>query len=175
MNMHAKLSMEIPKEEVAVRRVNYAVQSPELVKKFIELLVATGDSSIEEPICDIVAVRAAQMNGCTFCLDLCVRQARIHGEHELRLHHLAAWRDSTLFGPRERAALAWTEILTKLPEEGVANGIYERVRIELSEKEISDLSFVVTVVNSWIRLNVVSRTVLSYIDTKFGFENADLD
>ena len=70
-----------------------------------------------------------------------VKQARIQGERELRIHHLAAWRESTLFVPRERAALAWTEVLTRLPEHGVPDDIYERVRTQLSEKELSDLSF----------------------------------
>jgi AhpD family alkylhydroperoxidase len=81
-------------------RVNYAEQSPELLKKFTEFLAATRESSIEEPIRDLVAIRAAQLNGCSFCLDMHVKQAKIHGERELRLYHLAAWRDSTLFAPR---------------------------------------------------------------------------
>ncbi|KUM27370.1 alkylhydroperoxidase [Mesorhizobium loti] len=155
-------------------RINYAEQSPELLKKFTEFLAATRESSIEEPIRDLVAIRAAQMNGCTFCLDMHVKQAKIHGERELRLYHLAAWRDSTLFAPRERAALAWTEVLTKLPEQGVPDDIYERVRTQLSEKEISDLSFVVMVVNSWNRLNVGFKTVPGSADAKFGLEKAAL-
>jgi len=92
----------------------------------------------------------------------------MHGERELRLYHLAAWRDSTLFAPRERAALAWTEILTKLPEQGVPNELYERVRTQLSEKEISDLTFVVMVVNSWNRLNIAFKTEPGSLDAKFG-------
>ena len=76
-----------------------------------------------------------------------VKQAKIHGERELRLYHLAAWRDSTLFAPRERAALAWTEVLTRLPKQGVPDDIDERVRTQLSEKEISDLPFVVQILS----------------------------
>jgi AhpD family alkylhydroperoxidase len=116
----------------ATRELCRAVAS--LLRKFIELLAAAGDSSIKEPIRDIVAVRAAQMNNCTFCLDLCARQAKIHGEYELRLHHLAAWQDSALFGPRERVALASIEVLTKLPEEGVANEIYDPSGSELFQE-----------------------------------------
>jgi AhpD family alkylhydroperoxidase len=156
-------------------RANYAEQSPELLKKFTELLGATRESAIEEPIRDLVAIRAAQMNGCTFCLDMHVKQARIHGERELRLHHLAGWRDSDLFSPRERAALAWTEVLTKLPEQGVSDEIYDRVRTQLSEKEISDLTFVVVVVNSWNRMNIGFKTAPGSADAKFGLAKADLN
>jgi alkylhydroperoxidase family enzyme len=103
-----------------------------------------------------------------------LRWAKLHGERELRLYHLAAWRDSTLFAPRERAALAWTEVLTKLPEQGVPDEIYERVRTQLSEKEISDLSFVVMVINSWNRLNVGFRSVPGSADARFGLDKAGL-
>jgi len=156
------------------QRVNYAKQSPELLKKFTELLAATRESAIEEPIRDLVAVRAAQLNGCTFCLDMHVKQAKLHGERELRLYHLAAWRDSELFVPRERAALAWTEILTRIPEMGVPDDLYERVRTQLSEKEISDLSFIVMVVNSWSRLNIGFKTVPGSSDAMFGLDKAGL-
>lgn len=175
MNVHAKSSMNAQKGKAAAPRVNYAEQSPELLKKFTEFLAATRESSIEEPIRDLVAIRAAQMNGCSFCVDMHVKQAKLHGERELRLYHLAAWRDSTLFAPRERAALAWTEVLTKLPEQGVPDDIYDRVRTQLSEKEISDLSFVVMVVNSWNRLNVGFKTVPGSADAKFGLDKAGLN
>lgn len=155
-------------------RANYVEQSPELLTKFTELLAATREGAIEEPIRDLVAIRAAQMNGCTFCLDMHVKQAKIHGERELRLYHLAAWRDSTLFVPRERAALAWTEILTKLPEQGVPDELYERVRTQLSEKEISDLTFVIMVVNAWNRLNIGFKPAPGSADAKFGLDKAML-
>ncbi|RYE51884.1 MAG: carboxymuconolactone decarboxylase family protein [Hyphomicrobiales bacterium] len=158
----------------AVNRANYAEQSPELLSKFVLVLGAIRNSAIEESIRDLVAIRTSQMNGCTFCLDMHVKQAKIHGERELRLYHLAAWRDSTLFAPRERAALAWTEILTKLPEQGVPDDVYDRVRSQLSEKEISDLSFLVVVMNSWNRLNVGFRTIPGSADAMYGLEKASL-
>jgi len=96
------------------QRADYAQQSPELLKKFIEFLATIRESSIEGTIRDLVAVRTARRNGCAFCLDMHVKQARTRGERELRLYHLARWRDSTLFTPREHVALAWTEIPTKL-------------------------------------------------------------
>jgi alkylhydroperoxidase family enzyme len=103
-----------------------------------------------------------------------VKQAKIHGERELRLYHLASWRDSNLFAPRERAALAWTEVLTKIPEQGVPDEIYDRVRTQLSEKEISDVTFVVVAINSWNRLSIGFKTVPGSLDAKFGLDKAAL-
>ncbi|AUW43427.1 carboxymuconolactone decarboxylase family protein [Rhizobium leguminosarum] len=141
------------------QRLNYAQQSPELFKKFMEFSMALKSSVIDEKLQALVEVRASQINGCGFCLDMHVKQAKILGETELRLYHVAIWRESTLFIPRERAALAWTEALTKLPEGGIPDEIYERVRGQLSEKEISDLTFVVMAINAWNRVNVGFKTV----------------
>ncbi|KAG1375319.1 hypothetical protein G6F59_018339 [Rhizopus arrhizus] len=77
--------------------------------------------TIEQSILDLIEIRASQINGCGFCLDMHVKQAKLRGERELRLHHVALWRESTLFSARERAALAWTEALTTLPAHGVPN------------------------------------------------------
>lgn len=156
-------------------RVNWVEQSPELVKKFTGVATALRASSIEESILNLVNIRASQLNGCSFCLDMHVKQAKMHGERELRLYHMAAWRDSTLFAPRERAALAWTEVLTKLPDQGVSDEIYERVRTQLSEKEISDLSFAVMLINSWNRLNVGFKTVPGSADGMYGLDKAGLN
>ncbi len=157
------------------QRINYMQQSPELFRKFIEFNTLVKESAIEEPIRDLVAIRASQLNGCAFCLDMHVKQAKIHGERELRIHHLSVWRESTLFIPRERAALAWAEVLTKLPEQGVPDEIYERVRGQLSEKEISDLTFAVMSINAWNRVNVGFRTVPGTHDKAFGLDKAKLD
>jgi AhpD family alkylhydroperoxidase len=156
------------------QRVNYVQQSPELFKKLVQFNLLVDDGAIEQSIRDLVAIRASQLNGCAYCLDMHIKQARIHGERELRLHHLAAWRESTLFIPRERAALAWTEILTRLPEQGVPDDIYDRVRTQLSEKELSDLSFSVMVINAWNRVNVAFRTVPGSSDKAFGLDKAQL-
>lgn len=156
------------------QRINYVQQSPELFKKLLELSNLLKDGTIEESIRDLVSIRASQLNGCAFCLDMHVKEARIHGERELRIHHLAAWRDSTLFAPRERAALAWTEVLTTLSEQGVPDEIYERVRAQLSEKELSDLTFEVMVINGWNRANVAFKTVPGSSDKAFGLDKANL-
>jgi len=160
--------------KVPLPRINFTEQSPELLKKFNEVLVATRSGSIEESVRDLVNIRASQMNGCAFCLDMHVKQAKLHGERELRLYHLATWRDSTLFAPRERAALAWTEVLTKLPEQGVPDEIYERVHTQLSEAEISDLTYVVMVINAWNRMNVGFKSVPGTADARFGLDKAGL-
>ncbi|KOF55046.1 MULTISPECIES: carboxymuconolactone decarboxylase family protein [unclassified Achromobacter] len=157
------------------QRLNAFAQSPELFKKFIEFGLLVRSGAIEESILALVEIRASQMNGCAFCLDMHVKQAKIHGERELRLHHVAIWRESPLFSPRERAALEWTEALTKLPEQGVPDEIYERVRAQLSEKEISDLSFAIMAINGWNRLNVGLRTVPGSVDKAYGLDKAKLD
>lgn len=158
----------------AAARVDVFAQSAALAKPLMELGAALAKSAVEEPIRDLVALRASQLNGCTFCIDMHVKQAKIHGERELRLHHVAGWRESTLFTPRERAALAWTEVITKLPDGGVADEVYERVRDELSEREISDLTFAIAATNMWNRLNVSFRTVPGTLDAKFGLTEAGL-
>ncbi|MFL5018030.1 MAG: carboxymuconolactone decarboxylase family protein [Rhizobium sp.] len=157
------------------QRLNYAQQSPELFKKFMEFSMALKGSVIDEKLQALVEIRASQINGCGFCLDMHVKQAKIHGETELRLYHVAIWRESNLFIPRERAALAWTEALTKLPEGGVPDEIYERVRGQLSEKEISDLTFVVMAINAWNRVNVGFKTVPGAADKAYGLDKAGLN
>ncbi|OXJ22530.1 carboxymuconolactone decarboxylase family protein [Burkholderia sp. HI2714] len=156
------------------QRLNYIQQSPELSKKLLDLSNLLRSSAIEESIRDLVSIRASQLNGCAFCVDMHVKEAHIHGERELRLHHLATWRESTLFAPRERAALAWTEALTKLGEHGVPDDIYDRVRGQLSEKELSDLTFEVMAINAWNRANVAFRTVPGSSDKAFGLDKANL-
>lgn len=157
------------------QRLNYAQQSPELFKKLMELSMALSDGVIEQAIHDLVHIRASQINGCGSCLDMHVKEAKIHGESELRLHHVAIWRESNLFIPRERAALAWTEALTTLREGGVPDDIYERVRSQLSEREISDLTFSIMVINAWNRVNVAFKTVPGSADKAYGLDKAGLN
>jgi AhpD family alkylhydroperoxidase len=156
------------------QRINYIQQSPELFKKFVEFSTALTKTAIEQEIRDLVSIRASQLNGCAFCLDMHAKEARMHGERELRIHHLPAWRESTLFSARERAALAWTEVVTKLPEHGVSDEVYERVRTQLSEKELSDLTFDVMAINAWNRANIAFTTVPGSADKAFGLDKANL-
>lgn len=156
------------------QRLDYMQQAPALFKKLVELSGVVHDASIEESIQDLVAIRASQINGCGFCVDMHIKQATIHGERALRLHHLAAWRESTLFAPRERAALAWTEALTTLAPEGVPDALYERVRSQLSEKEVTDLTYSIMTINAWNRINVAFKIVPGSHDKAFGLEKAGL-
>jgi len=157
------------------QRLNYAQHSPELFKKLSDLSAALKGSAIEQKIRDLVQLRASQINGCAFCLDMHVKEAKIHGESELRLFHVAIWRESNLFLPRERAALTWTEAVTRLPEGGVPEELYERVRAELSEKEISDLTFSIMVINAWNRASVAFKAVPGSADKAYGLDKAGLN
>ncbi|APG94939.1 carboxymuconolactone decarboxylase family protein [Sinorhizobium americanum] len=157
------------------QRLNYAQQSPELFKKLSELSMALKDSVIDQTIRDLVNIRASQINGCGFCLDMHVKEAKIHGESELRLYHIAIWRESNLFIPRERAALAWTEAVTRLPEGGIPDELYERVRAQLSEKEISDLTFSIMVINAWNRASISFKNVPGSADKLYGLDKAGLN
>ncbi|GAB1577698.1 carboxymuconolactone decarboxylase family protein [Bordetella petrii] len=156
------------------QRLDYFEASPEFSKAYLAFSTALKARPVIREFEDLVTIRASQINSCGFCLDMHVKQAKIHGERELRLHHIAAWRDSTLFSPRERAALAWTEALTTLSPQGVPDAVYESVRRELSETEISDLTFLVVGINGWNRLNVGFRTTPGSADRQFGLDKAGL-
>lgn len=156
------------------QRIDYQKQSAELFKKFVEFSFAIKSSAIEQSIRDLVDIRASQLNQCAFCVDMHVKEATMHGERALRLHHIAIWRESQLFSPRERAALAWTEVLTQIPAHGVADDIYDRVRSHLSEKELSDLSFQIMAINGWNRINVGFQVVPGTYDKAFGVDKSGL-
>lgn len=157
------------------QRIDYQKQSPELFNKLVALNMQIGHSSLEETINYLVEIRASQINGCSFCLDMHIKQALIHGERPLRLHHLAAWRESPLFSPRERAALAWTEVLTQLPPQGVPEDIYTHVREQFSEKELTDLTYAVMTINAWNRINVAFTSVPGTADKAYGLDKAGLE
>jgi AhpD family alkylhydroperoxidase len=156
-------------------RLDYMARSPQLFKKLLDFSMAVSKNSALEPtLHHLVEIRASQLNGCAFCVDMHVKQARLHGERELRLHHVVIWRESPLFSPRERAALAWTEALTQLPAEGVSDALYDKVRTQLSEQEISDLTYAITAINAWNRLNAAFHNVPGSRDVEFGLDKAGL-
>ncbi len=156
------------------QRLDHSQQSPALFKKFVDFSMALHASSIEAPLRALVEIRASQMNGCAFCLDMHVKQAKIGGERELRLHHVAIWRESPLFSPRERAALAWTEALTRIPEGGTSDALFDSVRTQLSEKEISDLTYEIMAINAWNRASIAFRSVPGSLDKMYGLDKAGL-
>jgi alkylhydroperoxidase family enzyme len=103
-----------------------------------------------------------------------IKQAKIHGERELRLHHIAIWRESPLFTLKERAALAWTEALTQIAPEGVSDAAYGEAREHFSEEELSQLTFRVAAINGWNRMNVAFRTTPGSKDKMYGLDKAAL-
>lgn len=156
-------------------RLNFMQQSPELVQKLVEFSAAIANSGhIETELAHLVDIRASQMNGCAFCLDMHVKQARIHGERELRLHHVAIWRESPLFTPRERAVLALTEALTQIAPTGLSDELYDQLCEQFSVKELSALTFRVICINAWNRANVAFRTTPGCHDKAFGLDKAGL-
>ena len=156
-------------------RLNAMQQSPDLVKKLQDFCTAIIESGhIEQRLSHLVDIRASQMNGCTLCLDMHVKEAKLHGERELRLYHVAAWRESPLFTPKERAALALTEALTHLAPTGVSDELYTELREQFSEKELSTLTFRVMGINAWNRVNVAFRHKPGALDKALGLDKAGL-
>lgn len=149
-----------------IPRIDYLKQSPELFKKFLDFSMAIAASgSIDTTISHLVDIRASQLNGCAFCLDMHTKDARAAGESEQRLYLLPAWREAPCYTERERAALAWTEALTQLSAtHDVPDEVYEQARAQFSEKELVDLTLAIIAINGWNRLNVAFRsTVGDYV------------
>jgi AhpD family alkylhydroperoxidase len=156
-------------------RLNYMEQSPELVTKLIDFSMAiTNSGDLEPELAHLVDIRASQMNGCAFCLDMHVKEAKLHGERELRLYHVAIWRESPLFTPKERAALALTEALTHIAPIGVCDELYAELREHFSEKQLSTLIFRVMGINAWNRANIAFRTTPGAHDKTFKLDKAGL-
>src|SRR5262245_50148077 len=114
---------------------------------------------LEKSLLDLMRLRASQINGCAYCIDMHWKDLRALGEGEQRLYGLDAWRESPYYTERERAALAWTESVTNVREGHVPDEVYEQVAKHFSEKEIADLTLVVVSINGWNRLNIAARTV----------------
>jgi AhpD family alkylhydroperoxidase len=163
------------KETIMSLRMDYTAQSPEFLHKYLELSMALKHSSVEPAILHLVDIRASQMNGCAFCVDMHVKQAKIAGERELRLHHVTIWRESALFSPKERAALEWTEILTRLPEHGVSDEVYNAVHEHFSDKELTELTFAIMVINGWNRASIGFRAEPGSQDKAYGLTAAGLN
>jgi AhpD family alkylhydroperoxidase len=132
-------------------------------------------SGLAASLIDLVKIRVSQLNGCIFCVDMHIKEARLHGEREIRLHHLAAWHESTLFSDQERAALEWAEQLTRIGHGGISDADYQRIAAHYSEKEISDLTFAVGSINFWNRIGVAFRPEPGSMDALLGLDKALLN
>jgi AhpD family alkylhydroperoxidase len=120
-------------------------------------LSAEVEGRLERPLFELVKIRASQMNGCAYCIDMHTKDARLAGETEQRIYALNAWRETPFFTERERAALEWTEAVTRVGDTHVPDEIYERVSAQFPEAELVALTFAVIVINSWNRLAISFR------------------
>lgn len=131
--------------------------APASVKAMYALHASFAGSSIGHNLHELVNLRASQINGCAFCIHMHSTDLRQHGESEMRLYMLGAWRESTLYSARERAALGWTEALTRLAETGAPDADYAALKAEFSEEEQVQLSFMIGAINVWNRVQVGFR------------------
>jgi AhpD family alkylhydroperoxidase len=138
-------------------RFNYAKAFPEGVHALNGLGEAVKNSGLESSLLELVKVRASQLNGCAFCIDMHTQDARVGGETEQRLYALSAWRETPFFSARERAALAWTEALTNIQQGHAADEVYEAARSEFAEPELAKLTIAIALINAWNRIAIASR------------------
>jgi AhpD family alkylhydroperoxidase len=128
------------------------------VKAMFALQQAVQASGLEPTLLHLVKIRASQMNGCAYCIDMHTKDARAAGESEQRIYALSAWRETPFFSPRERAALDWTESLTAIAETHVPDEVFARVRDQFEEPELVALTFAIVAINGWNRLAISVRT-----------------
>lgn len=140
------------------RRLDYSKAAPdgiEILRQMERYLKKTG---LEPDLVELVKLRASQINGCAYCIDMHTKDARSHGESEQRLYGITAWRETFFYTERERAALAWTEAVTRISEDQVPKEIYQQAKQQFTEKELVDLTLAVIAINSWNRLAISFRT-----------------
>jgi AhpD family alkylhydroperoxidase len=140
-------------------RINLMNVNSGIVHAMLGLEKQVSKGGLDNKLLHLVRMRASQINGCAYCLDMHSKDARAAGETEQRLYGLNAWRETPYYSARERAALEWTEALTLVTEGHVPDEVYERVRQEFSDDELAHLSLAIVAINGWNRLNVAVRTV----------------
>lgn len=153
-------------------RLNY---SQHAIASYKALLALEASLNLDSTLKDLVKLRVSQINGCVFCVDMHVKEAKLHGERELRLHHLAVWRESSLFSGKERAALQWAERLTRLADQAVGDADYAAVRAHFDDEELVALTHVINTINVWNRLNVAFATPAGSMDSLMGLDRAGLN
>ncbi|KQZ81339.1 alkylhydroperoxidase [Mesorhizobium sp. Root157] len=136
------------------QRLQFFAKAPALMKQVQALNQAVENSGLERSLLHLIKLRASQINGCSFCVDMHSREAREDGETEQRLYLVAAWKESPLYSERERTAFAWTEAVTKISEGGVSDALYEQALKHFSEEELTRLTVAVGMINVWNRLCV---------------------
>lgn len=143
------------------QRLNFYQTGPDAMKAMLGLEQHLGKTGLEKPLTELVRLRASQINGCAYCVDLHSSDARKAGESERRLATLVVWRESPLFTERERAALEWTEALTLVAQTHVPDEVWERVQPHFTPEEQVDLTLLVTTINAWNRFAIAFRKPLN--------------
>jgi len=139
------------------QRIKYQEKYPGLLKGMIEIEKQIHKSSLEKSVYELVKLRASQINGCAYCIDMHSKDARAQGETEQRLYALNAWRETPFYTKKERAALEWTEALTLISENDVPDELYERVKDQFAEEEMMALTMAIVAINGWNRLAISMR------------------
>ena len=138
-------------------RIRYGKAAPEAYKAIRDLQGFVDKLEFPRKLVELVKIRASQLNGCAHCLDMHTKDAIALGEDKQRLFMLEAWRETSLYSDRERAAIEWTEALTLVSKDRVPQEVYERVRREFKEKELVELTMVIIAINAWNRLSIAFR------------------
>jgi AhpD family alkylhydroperoxidase len=138
-------------------RLNYAAASPAGFEAMRTLEDHVRQSGLDHRLLELVKTRASQLNGCAYCLDMHTKDARAAGETEQRLYALSAWRETPFFNARERAALGWTEAVTRLGEGPVSDEVYAEVRPHFDDRQLVDLTLAIVAINGWNRLAIAFR------------------
>ncbi len=141
------------------RVLNYSEIAPGAYHAFQQLENYVKHSGLEASLLELVKLRASQINGCAYCIDMHSKDARSEGESEQRLYGLSAWRETPFYSARERAALAWTEAVTNISEGPVPDEVFDQARRQFAEKELVDLTMAVIAINGWNRLAISFRTL----------------
>ncbi|HOF21837.1 MAG TPA: carboxymuconolactone decarboxylase family protein [Bacteroidales bacterium] len=139
-------------------RLDYSKTAPGALKGMLELEKYVHGSGLERSLYELVKTRASQINGCAYCIDMHTKDARRAGETEQRLYALSAWRETPFYTQRERAALAWTEALTRISENEISDSLYKATMEYFSEEEIVALTMAIIAINGWNRLAISFRT-----------------
>jgi AhpD family alkylhydroperoxidase len=138
-------------------RLDYRKTFPAALQAMLGLEDAVHESTLEPELLELVKMRASQLNGCAYCLDMHSKDARARGESEQRLHVLAAWREAPFYSERERAALGWCEALTLLPQTGAPDEAYAQLTEQFDDEEIVALTLATVAINGWNRFAVGLR------------------
>jgi AhpD family alkylhydroperoxidase len=140
-------------------RMNYAKAAPGVMKAMDGLETYLANCGLEPALTDLVKLRASQINGCAYCVDMHSLDARAGGETEQRLYALPVWQETPFFSERERAALLWTEKLTLISIDHVPDEVYAQVRPHFTDEELANLTLVITTINAWNRFALTFRDV----------------